>query len=55
MNRRIHLIFKSIKKICVEDSILHCSDFNNVFDIQTNSSEYQIGELISQNERPVSY
>ena len=47
--------FKSIKEICAEDLMLYYSDFNNVFDIQTNRSEYQVGELISQNERLVSY
>ena len=47
--------FEDIKKIVAEDAMLHYPDFNKPFDIHTDSSEYQMGAIISQNGRPVAY
>lgn len=47
--------FENIKKICAEDVMLYCPDFNKDFKIHTICSDYQIGAIISQNGRPVAY
>ena len=45
--------FEDIKKICVEDSVLYYSNFNQAFEIHTDSSYYQMGAIITQKERLV--
>ena len=47
--------FDWIKRIYAKDVMLNCSDFNKHFDIHTDSSEYQMETVISQNRRPVAY
>ena len=49
------MVFKSIKNIYVDDTNLHYLDFNKFFDIHTDSSEYQMRAIVSQNGRPVIY
>ena len=40
--------FENIKKIVAEDDMMHYPGFNQVFEIHTNSSDYQMGAIISQ-------
>ena len=47
--------FEDIKKIVAEDAMLHYPDFNKPFELHTDSSDYQMGAIISQNGRPVAY
>ena len=47
--------FEKIKTIIAEDAILHCPDFGKEFEIHTDSSNYQMGAVISQGGRPVAY
>ena len=51
----VNAAFEAIKKVCAQDAILHYLDFNEEFDIHTNSSNCSIGEIISQKGRPVVY
>ena len=46
---------KPFKKIVVEDAMLHYPNFNKEFEIHTDSSNCQMGAIISQGERPVAY
>ena len=43
------------EEICAEGTMLYYPYFNKPFDIHTDSSEYQMGAVISQNRRPVAY
>lgn len=47
--------FKKVKEICAKDALLFYPNFNERFDIYTDSSERQMGGMISQNSRPVAY
>ena len=47
--------FEDIKIIVAEDAMLHYPDFNQPFELHTDSSDYQMGAIISQNGRPVAY
>ena len=55
MNRRRNTAFKVIKKIVAGDVILHYPDFAKQFEINTDCSNYQIGAIINQGERLVTY
>ena len=48
-------LFEDIKKICVENTMVHYPDFNKEFEIYIDSGDYQMGTIISQNKRPVTY
>ena len=47
--------FNDIKEIVAKDALLHYPNFNKRFDIHTDSSDYQMGAIISQNKRPIAY
>ena len=47
--------FGNVKEICAKDALLFYPDFNKTFDIHTDSSEFQMGGIISQESRPVAY
>ena len=47
--------FKKVKEICAQDALLFYPDFNKQFNIHTDSSEYQMGAIISQEGRPIAY
>ena len=47
--------FEDIKKIIAEDAMIHYPDFGKEFEIHTDSSNYQMGAVISQGGRPVAY
>ena len=48
-------MFKSVKIVYAIDEMLYYPDFYKFFDIHTDSSEYQMGAIISQNERMIAY
>ena len=47
--------FKKIKAICAEDALLFYPDYSKSFAIHTNSSEYQMGAVISQEGNAIAY
>ena len=47
--------FGNVKEICAKDALLFYPDFNKTFDIHTDSSEFQMGGIISQESRPLAY
>ena len=47
--------FENIKIMVQQDALLHYPNFNKPFDIHTDSSEYQMGAVISQDGRPIAY
>ena len=47
--------FNKIKEIVEEYGMLHFTDFNEVFFIYTDSSEFQMGAIITQNERIIAF
>ena len=47
--------FEKIKTIIAEDAMLHYPEFNKEFEIYTDSSNYQMGAVISQDGRLVAY
>ena len=49
------IAFKSIKKICAEAILLFYPNYNKPFVIFTDSSEYQLGAIITQDNKPVAY
>ena len=54
-NTEAEQAFENIKTMIQQDALLHYPDFNKPFDIHTDSSEYQMGAVISQNGRPIAY
>ena len=38
-----------------KDALLYYPNFNKRFDIHTDSSDYQLGAIISQKKRPIAY
>ena len=47
--------FEQIKTIVTRKTLFHYLDFNKPFDIQKDASHTQIGSLISQNNKPISF
>ena len=47
--------FERAKEMCSEDALLYYPNFNRRFDIHTDSSQYQMGAVISQDNKPVAY
>ena len=48
-------MFNEIKLIIIRDASLIYPDFNERFDIHTYASEFQIGEVIIQNGKPIAF
>ena len=48
-------MFDEIKLIVTRDTLLIYPDFNEQFDIHTDVSEFQIGEVISRNSKPIVF
>ena len=46
--------FFSMKEICAAEILLHYPDFAKLFDVHINSSKYQMGSIISQEDLPVA-
>ena len=47
--------FDDIKRTVAHDNLLAYPDFNKHFDIHTDASDYQLGELIIQNGKPIAF
>jgi hypothetical protein len=47
--------FDDIKKIIARETILAYPDFSKPFVIHTDASDYQLGAVISQNEKPIAF
>lgn len=47
--------FEALKAMIVQDTILAYPDHNRPFHIYTDSSDYQLGSVIFQDDRPIAY
>ena len=47
--------FHNIKRIYAEDVLLHYPDYTQPFELYTDSSEYQMGGVITQQVRVIAY
>ena len=47
--------FDAMKKIISRDVLLACPDFNKPFDIHADTSDYQLGVVISQEGKPTAF
>ena len=47
--------FDLIKKVLARETLLSYPNFNEVFDIHTDASDYQLGSVISQNGKPIAF
>ena len=45
--------FDKLKRIVARDTLLIYPDFNERFDIHTDSSNFQLGEVITPNGKPI--
>ena len=54
-SKEADIAFKNIKKICAEAILLFYPDYNEPFIIFTDSSKYQMGAVITQDNKPVAY
>ena len=48
-------VFKTMKSIVVADALLAYPDSNQPFDVEADTSDYQLGAMIKQNGRPIAY
>ena len=47
--------FDELKRIIAKDTLLAYPKFNQPFDVHTDASDYQLGSVISQNNRPIAF
>ena len=47
--------FDNIKRVMAKETLLHYPDFNKPFEIHTDASHYQIGAVITQDNKPVAF
>ena len=47
--------FEQIKKVVSQEILLAYPDFNELFEIHTDASDYQLGAVISQKGRPIAF
>ena len=47
--------FEDIKKVMTKETILTSPNFNEVFEIHTDTSDRQLGAIIYQNGKPLSF
>ena len=47
--------FENMKKIISRDTVLAFTDFNQPFHIYTDASDYQMGAIIVQNNKPIAF
>ena len=47
--------FDNIKRVMARETLLHYPDFNKPFEIHTDASKYQLGAVITQNNKPVAF
>ena len=46
--------FDDIKRTVAHNTLLAYPDFNNFFDIHTDDSDYKLGAVISQDDKPIA-
>ena len=49
------IAFDNIKKIIAKEVLLLYTDFNKPFHIYTDASKYQLGAVITKNEKPIVF
>ena len=54
-NKEQDEVFKQMKALIATDALLTYPDHNKPFEIEMDSSNYQLGGVIKQDERPVVY
>ena len=47
--------FQKIKKIVAKEALLVYPDFTKHFDVHTDSSDYQLGGVVSQGQKPIAF
>ena len=47
--------FEDIKKVISREVLLSYADFNKLFKIHTDASDYQLGSVILQNNKPIAF
>ena len=47
--------FEEIKRVIAKETILAFPDFTKPFHIHTDSSDYQLGAVVMQNDRPLAF
>ena len=47
--------YRQIKRVVARDTLLTYPDFNETFNIYTDASVFQLGAVISQKGKPVSF
>jgi hypothetical protein len=47
--------FDDLKTMLAEEVLLAYPDWSKPFDIHTDASDYQLGSVISQGERPITF
>ena len=47
--------FEKVKEIATKDALLYFPDFNKKIVIYTDSSNYQLDAIVSQNKRVIAY
>jgi RNase H-like domain found in reverse transcriptase len=47
--------FQEVKKVITQNALLKFPDFNKVFAIHTDASDYQLGSVISQDGHPIAF
>ena len=48
-------MFEAIKNVFLRKTLLSYPDFNQPFDIHTDTSDLQFGAVISQNKKPIAF
>ena len=47
--------FRKIKQVVAKETLLVYPDFTKHFDVHTDSSDYQLGGVVSQNQKPIAF
>ena len=47
--------FDNIKRVMAKETLLHYPDFNKTFEIHTDALKYQIGAVITQDNKPIAF
>ena len=47
--------FDDIKRVMSKETLLHYPDFNKPFEIHTDASHYQLGAVITQDNKPIAF
>jgi RNase H-like domain found in reverse transcriptase len=47
--------FHKVKEVITQNALLKFPDFNKIFDVHTDASQYQLGSVISQEGHPIAF